>query len=89
MSDLSDTLEERQSTHGDWKDNARISQQLKRVFRSGPNWDRLTDSQREGLDMVATKFSRMLSGDPSFEDHTLDVLGYMTKVFDEMKENGK
>ena len=73
-------LEERQQTHGSYEDNAIISQSLKRMFRAGPGWNRLTDIERESLDMIALKFSRILSGKSMSKQHWEDVVGYAKLV---------
>lgn len=66
----------RQSTHGHFADNAVISQMLKRVIRSSPGWERLTDIEREAMDMISLKFSRVLSGKSRERQHWEDVVGY-------------
>ena len=69
-----DLLAQRQATHGDFERNAAISQALKQIFRSEKF---PTDPvHREALDLIATKLSRVLSGQADFEDHWLDVAGY-------------
>lgn len=71
-----DILTERNKTHGNFGDNARISQALKEVFRAQPGWARLTDTEREAMDMIALKFSRILSGKALEVQHWEDVVGY-------------
>jgi hypothetical protein len=71
-------LAERQRTHGEFTENARISQALKQVFRQSPEWERLTDVQREGLERIALKLARFLSGDPNHADHLVDAMGYIS-----------
>lgn len=71
-----DLLIERKQTHGHFGDNARISQALKRAFRAEPGWDLLTDTEREAMDMIALKFSRILSGKALELQHWEDVVGY-------------
>lgn len=69
-------LNTRSTTHGSYKDNARTTQHVKAYYRSQPGWNRLSDCQRETLDMVAHKISRALNGDPHERDHWLDMAGY-------------
>ena len=69
-------LTDRQSTHGDFGDNARVSQSLKRIFRAELGWELLTDTEREAMDMIALKFSRILSGKSLERQHWEDVVGY-------------
>jgi hypothetical protein len=75
-------LTTRQSTHGDFAENALVSQMLKRCFRASTGWDRLTDVEREAMDMIALKFSRILSGKSMERQHWEDVVGYGKLVED-------
>jgi hypothetical protein len=78
--DISATLAERGVTHGDFKIHARITQNLKRAMLASPNWDRLTDAQRESLEMQAHKQGRILAGDPEHADSWHDIAGYAKLV---------
>jgi hypothetical protein len=73
-------LEERQVTHGSFEDNAIISQALKASFRSCPGWNKLKDIEKESMDMIALKFSRILSGRSLSKAHWEDVVGYAKLV---------
>lgn len=74
MEDAKDILLERASTHGEFTNVANISQTLKSIFRTGNI--HLNDVQKESLDMIAGKISRILAGDPNEPDHWLDIEGY-------------
>lgn len=63
-------------THGDFKNTAETSQNIKSVMMAGKNWDKLNNSQREALECVAMKIGRILSGDHNFRDHWDDIEGY-------------
>lgn len=69
-------LSTREATHGDFGDNARISQAIKRICRAEPGWELLTDTEREAMDMIALKFSRLLSGKALELQHWEDIVGY-------------
>ena len=73
-------LNERQTTHGSFEDNAIISQSFKRMFRAGPGWNTLSDIEREAMDMIALKFSRILSSRSLSKQHWEDVVGYAKLV---------
>ena len=75
-------LETREHTHGSFDDNAIISQALKNMFRAGAGWKNLTDIEREALDMICLKFSRILSGRSMSKQHWEDVAGYATLVLE-------
>ncbi len=73
-------LETREQTHGNFTDNAIISQTLKRIFRAAPGWSSLSDIECEAMDMIALKFSRILSGRSMQRQHWEDVVGYARLV---------
>lgn len=73
-------LTTRESTHGDFAENARVSQIIKEAYRSSPGWEKLTDIERESMDMIALKFSRVLSGKSMERQHWEDVVGYAKLV---------
>ena len=68
--------EERGRTHGDWLKQAEMASGLKQRLRAGENWNRLSASQREALDMICVKMSRIVSGNPDDPDHWDDIEGY-------------
>ena len=69
-------LNERSRTHGNYKDTAAMSQDIKAVLRTGKNWSALTDSQKESLEAISVKLARILNGNANFRDHWDDVVGY-------------
>lgn len=68
----------RGSTHGDWSRQSATAQSLKRVIRDSFNYHagNLTDSQLDALEMIAVKMSRILTGNPTHDDHWQDIQGY-------------
>ena len=85
MTNINELLAERQKTHGDFNAHARITQQLKDVMVDSPNWQKLSPSQKESLEMVAHKFGRILSGNPNILDHWDDCQGYLRLVSIELE----
>ena len=83
---INDTLTERNSRYGKFSKNAEISQSIKCVMRATPKWDRMRDDQREALENVAQKISRILTGDPDYADNWHDIAGYAIRV--EQRLNG-
>ena len=84
MDAITEAVTQRPSTHGDFSDNAAISQQLQAVMTASKNWDGLTVVQREALQMYAHKIGRILSGDPDEPDHWVDMGGYSRLVVDRL-----
>ena len=87
MLDIAEVLNERQKTHGDFKDVADIGACLKGVMRTSKNWreERLHSSVMEGLDMIQHKIARILSGNPCEADHWRDIAGYAECVLRVLK----
>jgi hypothetical protein len=79
-SDTDLLLDEREKTHGPYEVKAEIIQRLKGVMRYYEGWDKLSDVQRESLDMIMHKIGRILSGDPNHPDHWDDLEGYAKLV---------
>ena len=73
MSSLIDT---REKTHGNYREQSALTQSIKDVLRSGKNWERMNDGQKEAMEMISVKLSRLLCGDPSYRDHWDDIEGY-------------
>ena len=82
---VGDTLKARGETHGDYGAQALTSQGLKTGIRAHRRWDRLTHIQRESLEMIAVKISRILNGDPNHADSWRDIAGYAKLVEDALK----
>jgi hypothetical protein len=77
---MNDILYEREKTHGDYYRVAMMAQELKDAMRRGKNWRTLDDTQRETLELIASKIGRILSGNPHEVDHWRDIAGYATLI---------
>ena len=82
--EIEQTLHERGSRYGKFKDHAYITQNIKRAMQDSPNWTALSDSQKECLEMLAHKIGRILNGDPNYHDSWHDIVGYTKLVADEL-----
>lgn len=88
--EINKTLKERGNRYGKFSENSRIAQDLKHVFRSCDGWWLMSHTQREALDMCASKISRILTGDPKYVDNWHDMQGYLKLVEESLKnEQGK
>lgn len=83
-STLDNTLQERGNNYGDFKSQAGIVQEFKRILDRYPN---LSDSQRESLDMIVHKIGRILNGNPNYSDSWLDIAGYAQLIYKELENN--
>jgi len=80
------TLSERGCRYGEFCDNSRVAQELKRVMKSGKNADNLRDIQREALEVIASKVARIVNGDPDYIDNWHDIIGYAKLVEIELEK---
>lgn len=74
------TLAARGNRYGEFAENAFVAQQLKDVMREAPQWNALKAFQKEALDIIASKISRLLSGDPNYADNWHDIQGFAKLV---------
>ena len=76
MPDIEAITDERGRQYGDFTTQAAIAQDLKDYMRLLPGWKDLLPHQRESLDMIQHKISRILNGDPNVVDSWADIAGY-------------
>jgi len=74
------TLAERGNRYGDFKEHARITQNVKAAMVDSPNWVCLPLHMKEALEMMAHKVGRILNGDPQYKDSWHDIIGYIRLV---------
>ena len=84
---VAEILGQRAKTYGTFKDNARVAQGLKRVMAEhAREKDRtFADDQWEALEMIASKISRIINGDPDSVDQWDDIAGYATLIADRLR----
>lgn len=84
-SNLDKTLLERGDRYGTFEENATVAQLLKDVVRSSSNWATMAHDQREAVDMVLSKISRLTTGDPDYLDNWHDIAGYAQLIETRLK----
>lgn len=67
-------IQTREQTHGSFSRNAEISQKFKMIIRE--HGGQLTYIERESMEMICSKFSRILAGKSLLKEHWEDVVGY-------------
>lgn len=85
LPDTDAIISERQKTHGNYRENARIAQLLKSVAENEPNWRTLSASQRESVHMIFFKLARIMSGQANYKDHWDDIAGYAHLISKELE----
>ena len=84
MSAVETTLAERGARYGDFTDHARVCQALKLVMAIDAGWTKLSDVQKQALEVIADKIARILTGDPNYDDNWHDIQGYAKLVEDRL-----
>ena len=84
--DVRSILSERHSTHGLFTDQGKLAQQLKTLLRSHSKIE-MDRYQVEAMEMICTKLSRIVCGNPHQLDSWLDIAGYAQLVVDELQRN--
>lgn len=77
---LNNTLNERASTYGSFRDISSISQDMKSIMVNSKNWNTLSADKKESLEMIVHKIARILNGDPEYADSWHDIAGYATLI---------
>lgn len=83
-------LAARGKTHGPFASQAATAQIIKEAMYGAGRWCDLDRTHREVLEMIATKISRILEGDPEHTDSWLDIAGYAQLIvnhIEDRKEN--
>lgn len=79
-------LNARETSHGDYGVNAAASQAIKSVFHGSPEFlAKLSPEQKESAELIATKFGRILAGDPNNPEHWEDIAGYASLIAERLK----
>lgn len=84
--DIKKVLDERGSQYGDFRTQGYIAQRMKEIARDTPGYDRMEDYQREAVDMILHKLSRLLNGNPNFVDTWVDIEGYAKCVYTRLEK---
>ena len=84
---MTETLDSRATAYGIFADNARLAQALKRAMAEHAQdmGKTFADDQWEALEMIASKMSRIVNGNPDGIDNWHDIAGYATLIADRLR----
>ena len=82
---LTEILAQRGDSYGDYNEQAHQSQMLKACIRNSQSYPDMLAIERESLEMICTKMSRILCGSPHHEDSWVDIAGYAQLVVDRLR----
>ena len=91
MTDINKTLDERGARYGTYMNVAKTSQLLKGILAQAMN-DNPNDvsyDMRESIDLICNKLSRIVNGDPNYDDSWHDIAGYATLISERLRGNPK
>ena len=81
-SEINKVLAERGTNYGDFAFVAFRSQQIQNHLRVHDPEKQYTPTQREALQMIASKLARIVTGNPEHRDSWIDIAGYAKLVAD-------
>jgi hypothetical protein len=81
-SEINKVLAERGENYGDFVFVAFRSQQIQNHLRAHDPEKQYTSTQREALQMIASKLARIVIGNPNHRDSWIDIAGYAQLVAD-------
>ena len=84
---LTEILEQRGDSYGDYSEQAHLAQVLKECIRNSQSYPDMLAIERESLEMICTKLSRILTGSPHHEDSWVDIAGYAQLVVDLLRRD--
>jgi hypothetical protein len=87
MADVNETLAQRGGRYGDFREHARVAQNLKQALMDSTNWGLMPAYLREGFDMICHKMARALSGDWTYADNIHDMVGYAKLMEDRLAQD--
>lgn len=87
MTEINNILDERGNRYGDFASNATTTQLIKQAINLGDTADKLAFYQRESLEMIAHKISRIVNGDANYMDSWVDIVGYAQLVIDKLQHD--
>lgn len=82
-------LGERGNRYGTFESNAKTCQLLKNVLHSQGGWYRLSYVQREAVEMMMHKISRLVNGDATYLDTVVDIAGYNQLMLEHMRDRNE
>lgn len=88
---INDTLTERGTKYGNYLDQTTIISNITDAIHESGNagvaWLEMKPDQKDALNMIIVKMSRILNGDPDYADNWHDIAGYATLVADRLDGN--
>ena len=84
---IDDILDSRATDYGTFADNSRLAQALKRAMadHASDHGRTFADDQWEALEMIASKISRIVNGNPDKVDNWDDIAGYAKLISDRLR----
>lgn len=87
LSEIENILQERDGAYGDFDVVAYRSQRIQFHMRLHDTTKKYTETQREALQMIASKLSRIATGDANHRDSWIDIAGYAQLAADSIAKS--
>ena len=87
MKNVNKTLNERGGRYGNYLEQTAISNKIKEAMQENHDYWGMETDQKDALEMIAVKMSRIVNGDADYADSWVDIAGYATLVADRLDGN--
>jgi len=84
--EINEITEARGNIYGDFRVQFELAQTLKNSCKIYTNYTILNPVQKECLDMILHKISRIIVGDPFYLDNWVDIQGYASLAEKEIRQ---
>lgn len=84
---IDQTIAQRRGRYGPLIESGEVAMKLEDYLRSLPGWECLAYDQRESLAMITHKISRIMCGDPDYDDSWVDIAGYAQNVVNRLRSD--
>lgn len=78
----------RDSSYGGFSGISTTCQSFKDIARTCPSWENLSPCEREGLDMIFHKITRILYSPNKIRDSWVDIGGYVRATLQALDKDG-
>lgn len=85
---IKNILDERYDQYGSFEINANIAQNLKGIASIGTSLKAMEPYQKEAIEMILNKVSRIVCGDSDYLDSWMDIIGYASLVVEVIERKG-
>lgn len=86
--EVQNVVRNRDASYGGFGGIAKTCQDFKEIARNCPSWNSLTPCEKEGIDMIFHKITRILYSPQKIRDSWVDIGGYCRATLAALDKDG-